>query len=708
MLRIMTAFRIGLALCVLIGGGEGLLSDVPPPPVIRKPEALRSAPDPANEEGEFRSLILLATRSEQVEAIEVFLRRYPEGRFADTARALWLRLKGDDASAEERRAWMADWLAAKPEDPAVLNFAAQASMRANDGAAARRLALRALEHVAGDRKERSIALATLAELDLGQGRPQAALARLDEAIRLEASPALLRAFDLSGRERWSRDLGAAPALKLLRARALLASGAAAAAGAELWAAARASQTDGLAALRSALAGAGVEPLPAAPRELAVPPPLAPPLPITDLEGRPRSLDDFSGKVVLVNFWATWCVPCQYELPELQRLYGRLKDDGLVVLAVNMDDPSELDDPSDWFAERGLSLPLYRHTPAAERSYRLISLPLLALIDRDGRLRLRRSGYVAGAEDELERQVRALLQGRGEGLGMVWEELRDRIEIEALYAVPAADATDTVFHDVDGDAEPELVVSTHDGIAAYGRDGREVWNRTLPEAGGALEAGPTLLVGGGALRLVAGNGDPIPLDPGFNPGFSRPMLFAAFGAGAAASFFYAPGLIGFDAAGRVRWRQEGIEAVAALARVGAKLVVADGEQRWHRLAPEDGAIEASGAIGFAPTVLAGQAAPEPLWFAGGSSDDRLLRYPEGAVDLAAASAAGGCGPLVAVVSESERLLLFDQRGDAIWRGAFPEPPLRVALAARGRGLDLAVVGAEGSLFRLRIGSVSTCS
>lgn len=56
--------------------------------------------------------------------------------------------------------------------------------------------------------------------------------------------------------------------------------------------------------------------------------------LEDLQGTPRSLADYRGKVIVLNFWATWCKPCTTEMPAMQAAYERLKDKGLVVVAVN--------------------------------------------------------------------------------------------------------------------------------------------------------------------------------------------------------------------------------------------------------------------------------------------------------------------------------------------------------------------------------------
>ena len=56
--------------------------------------------------------------------------------------------------------------------------------------------------------------------------------------------------------------------------------------------------------------------------------------LTDLEGKSQSLSQYRGKIVLLNFWATWCKPCTTEMPAMQTAYDKLRDKGFVVLAVN--------------------------------------------------------------------------------------------------------------------------------------------------------------------------------------------------------------------------------------------------------------------------------------------------------------------------------------------------------------------------------------
>lgn len=65
------------------------------------------------------------------------------------------------------------------------------------------------------------------------------------------------------------------------------------------------------------------------------------LQLTDLEGNAIALDDFEGKAVFLNLWATWCRPCIMEMPSIERAYEELKDDGYVFLAASYEDPEKI-------------------------------------------------------------------------------------------------------------------------------------------------------------------------------------------------------------------------------------------------------------------------------------------------------------------------------------------------------------------------------
>lgn len=117
---------------------------------------------------------------------------------------------------------------------------------------------------------------------------------------------------------------------------------------------------------------------------ASPPRPAPEISLTDLAGRPLDLAAFKGKVVLLNYWATWCAPCVEEMPSLQRLHARLGGADFAVVAVSVDRQGlEIVQP---FLERiGLKqLPIYLdRSGASMRAFGVRGLPTTMLIDRAG-------------------------------------------------------------------------------------------------------------------------------------------------------------------------------------------------------------------------------------------------------------------------------------------------------------------------------------
>jgi peroxiredoxin len=95
------------------------------------------------------------------------------------------------------------------------------------------------------------------------------------------------------------------------------------------------------------------------------------------------LDRYEGNVVLLNVWATWCIPCEAEMPSIQRLYDELNPLGLEVLAVSVDEGSP-DRVQEWIDERGFTFEiLHDQSGNIERTYQTIGVPETFIIDRDG-------------------------------------------------------------------------------------------------------------------------------------------------------------------------------------------------------------------------------------------------------------------------------------------------------------------------------------
>lgn len=120
---------------------------------------------------------------------------------------------------------------------------------------------------------------------------------------------------------------------------------------------------------------------------------APDFTLTDLEEKPVSLHGFRGKVIFLNFWATWCPPCRLEMPTMEKLHRQLGPQGLVILAVNFQEGSK--QIRDFFKTHELSFPVLQDEGAeAFELYQAWSLPTTFLIDREGKI----VGKVVGYRD----------------------------------------------------------------------------------------------------------------------------------------------------------------------------------------------------------------------------------------------------------------------------------------------------------------------
>ena len=147
-----------------------------------------------------------------------------------------------------------------------------------------------------------------------------------------------------------------------------------------------------------------------------PPRPAPQTPFLAGDGTEITLGDFKGRIMLVNFWATWCAPCVAEMPSLDRLHRRLRDEGLVVLAVAVDEDADV--LRRWVEARRLTLAIL-HDPRGRdvaARYGVSGYPVSFLVDRDGRVLENYVGPVEWDDPAAVAHYRGLLAGRGSDSG----------------------------------------------------------------------------------------------------------------------------------------------------------------------------------------------------------------------------------------------------------------------------------------------------
>src|SRR5476649_2856562 len=135
---------------------------------------------------------------------------------------------------------------------------------------------------------------------------------------------------------------------------------------------------------------------------------APAFTLTILGGQPSGLSAYKGQVVMVNFWATWCGPCQQEMPLLDQMYKKYKPAGFTLIGVNVDKDAP---PVKLLLERKpVTFPVLLD-PASQvsKAYHVDEMPSTVLIDRKGNVRFLHRGYKPGDENEYQDRIRQLIR-----------------------------------------------------------------------------------------------------------------------------------------------------------------------------------------------------------------------------------------------------------------------------------------------------------
>lgn len=137
---------------------------------------------------------------------------------------------------------------------------------------------------------------------------------------------------------------------------------------------------------------------------------APGFSLRDINGKEVSLDSYKGKVVLVNFWATWCGPCKLEMPHLDKMDRELEEKGFEVISISTDDAraSSKVKPLVKRGGYGFTVLLDKDTTVVSQYNPAKTLPYNVLIDRAGNIHKVYQGYNPGDEVELRKEVEALV------------------------------------------------------------------------------------------------------------------------------------------------------------------------------------------------------------------------------------------------------------------------------------------------------------
>ena len=137
--------------------------------------------------------------------------------------------------------------------------------------------------------------------------------------------------------------------------------------------------------------------------------VAPDFTLQDLGGNTLRLSDFRGEVVVVNVWTTWCEPCRVEMPSMEVLYRRLRDEGLVMLAVSAD-ANGREAVESFVRKLGLTFTILLDPDGVVPSrYGTTGYPETFIVDRDGRVVAHEVGPRDWSEARFERALRGLME-----------------------------------------------------------------------------------------------------------------------------------------------------------------------------------------------------------------------------------------------------------------------------------------------------------
>jgi peroxiredoxin len=137
---------------------------------------------------------------------------------------------------------------------------------------------------------------------------------------------------------------------------------------------------------------------------------APDFTLASRAGKPVSLTQYKGQVVMINFWATWCGPCRQEMPHLEAIHKKYSKMGFTMLGVNVEPDSKAADA--WLSKQGtpVSFPILFDTDSkVSKLYSVAGMPSTVIVDRKGKVRVLHKGYKPGDENEYLNSIRALIR-----------------------------------------------------------------------------------------------------------------------------------------------------------------------------------------------------------------------------------------------------------------------------------------------------------
>lgn len=136
---------------------------------------------------------------------------------------------------------------------------------------------------------------------------------------------------------------------------------------------------------------------------------APDFTLTSLQGSVIRLSELRGKVVIVEFWAMWCLPCRELLPELNKVYEKFKDKNFELLGISVDRGGDALSRVRAFAkEYAIIYPIMVDNGKVNVAYGVSGIPAMFIIDKEGKVVSRHMGFIPGFADKLSKEIEGLL------------------------------------------------------------------------------------------------------------------------------------------------------------------------------------------------------------------------------------------------------------------------------------------------------------